>query len=245
MRAMFLWALLLVSVCVVAASASSGPIPPTQGRVDTRVVRLVCMNTSTREQLPDGTAFFIDRSGNIITASHLFFDAAKRYNARGSFCVPAVDFWGTPIRVMACTLIDISDVTECRLEKNPFSLRLRHQPTVLGLDLSKPASGSRITVIGFPGESLNPVVRSGYVITNTTDPVGDPVIEYSAEAEQGMSGGPILNGDGKVIGVMHTRGEGNKADELFVVPQYGRPAGMIKKVMRLQMLPLAFHDVAP
>ena len=67
--------------------------------------------------------------------------------------------------------------------------------------------GNAVTACGYPtwapGDRLN--IRPGY-ITLLTPKAGVQMIEVSQELTQGMSGGPVLDAQGAVIGIVHKGG---------------------------------------
>ncbi|GGL27352.1 hypothetical protein GCM10009774_17110 [Cellulomonas gelida] len=77
--------------------------------------------------------------------------------------------------------------------------------------------GSSVTVVGYPrGSRL--AMTSGTVIGATTDPLHEnlgEVLVTDAQVDLGSSGSPVLDADGRVVGVVYAKGKDGAS---FVVP---------------------------
>ena len=105
-------------------------------------------------------------------------------------------------------------------------------PTLTLGDSSALKIGDRLSVIGFPGvvrshELLNPDAKPQASVTHGAvsgfkeDRANQPVVQTDAAAEAGTSGGPAVDGAGRVIGVMTagTQGEGGAVQGFnFIIP---------------------------
>lgn len=86
-----------------------------------------------------------------------------------------------------------------------------HLPAVeimSGATKADPPSGSPILAIGYPGSptkvtdpTLEPSVKNGQVSNHRTQN-GHPFLEISAAITQGMSGGPVVDLNGQIVGVI-------------------------------------------
>lgn len=81
-----------------------------------------------------------------------------------------------------------------------------------------PEAGDVITVVGYPnGGKLTTV--SGVVLGQTADPLGsavDMVLATTAAVEPGSSGSPVLNDEGRVVGVVYAKNP--DSNQSFIVP---------------------------
>ncbi len=110
---------------------------------------------------------------------------------------------GTPARVLASTGFENTDVAVLQVNgTNMPTVRLAD--TAAGL-----TSGAEITALGFPGSSRDaletgvtePTKVFGHVSNIRAEGTSN-LIEVDANIEPGMSGGPVIDADGKVIGLI-------------------------------------------
>lgn len=83
-------------------------------------------------------------------------------------------------------------------------LRIDPEPVLHLLHLAKTASTeTRVIAIGAPGGRLGTVTkgRTQSIIARPTDQISVGLIQHTAPLAQGSSGGPLLNGQGEVVGV--------------------------------------------
>jgi serine protease Do len=105
-------------------------------------------------------------------------------------------------------------------------------PTLPLGDSARLKIGDRLSVIGFPGvvmthellgasAKVQATVTHGAVSGFQQDRASQPIIQTDAAAEAGTSGGPALDGAGRVVGVMTavTQGEGGSVQGFnFIIP---------------------------
>ena len=105
-------------------------------------------------------------------------------------------------------------------------------PTLLMGDSEKILLQEHITVIGFPAAAdtdvldaqsvIEPSITDGKVSAKKNMEDGSPVIQVSAPATHGNSGGPVISDRGEVIGMLTFRGDTVEGQEVtgftFVVP---------------------------
>jgi hypothetical protein len=105
-------------------------------------------------------------------------------------------------------------------------------PTLPLGDSARLKIGDRVSVIGFPGvvmshELLSTSAKTQASVTHGAvsgfkqDRADQPIIQIDAAAEAGISGGPAVDGAGRVVGVMTavTQGEGGTVQGFnFVIP---------------------------
>jgi hypothetical protein len=230
-RAIFLGILCLVFVSGETAAAPQGPVSEqTVERVSHGVVPVACFNNGEHTFYIYGTAFFVDKSGRVVTAGHVIESGPRIYAQHGYHCVPGiiVPLSGFPVRLdnarpfyfTECRLPSMNDVTVCRLTSNPFD-----DPTFsqwirpLHLRTTPVAVGTFAAITGFEKASHTPITYDTKILQASASTGEGPVILLQSKLAQGTSGGPVYLDDGSVIGVV-SRGGGGVLD----VP----PANIIK-----------------
>lgn len=111
----------------------------------------------------------------------------------------------------------ISDlsIVSCNLHSESY---MEYPLSLIPLELSLPLPGSRLWAVGFrkgnveDDRLLTPLVTSGVVLNCFPHGRGErmpsPCIEVDMEAYGGMSGGPVFNEDGRVIGIVSSSFDG-------------------------------------
>ena len=137
-----------------------------------------------------GSGFFIDRNGNIVTASHVTGDTTKIY----------VQLWNgdtAPAKVVGEDIFN--DTTVIKVDK-----KLAQKVTPLQFcnsDLVR--QGDPVVVVGHPGGDPNIIVTTGNVSHVHGDANGSwqgrDVIRWSAFTDKGDSGGAALSASGCVV----------------------------------------------
>lgn len=140
-----------------------------------------------------GTGVIIDEMGTILTNLHVA-GAAKKLR---------VQFWdGSESEAMIVGARADSDLAIIR----PLSLPDELEPATLapsaGLN-----PGDEVVAVGFPfgiGPSASAGVISGLgrVLAEEGQPSLENLIQFDAAANPGNSGGPLVNGDGEVVGIV-------------------------------------------
>ncbi|MEY4256232.1 MAG: hypothetical protein RLZZ141_1459 [Pseudomonadota bacterium] len=140
--------------------------------------------TTSQNNLSSG--FVLDNSGLAITAAH----------AVGGATTLQATFANGDVREGVVVATDRA--TDLAL------LRIDPEPALHPLDLAQTAStGTRVVAIGAPGGRLGTVTR-GEITSRNARPTGQisiGLIQHTATLAPGSSGGPLLNGQGQVIGI--------------------------------------------
>ena len=154
--------------------------------------------------MAQGSGFVVDRDGVILTNAHVITNAAEaRTNVQGARAVYVEFQDGERIsgRVVGWDLF--SDVGVIRVSPADHAL----EPVPLG-DSAKVVVGEPVAAIGSPfgkqssltvgvvsatGRSIDSLAAGGFAVSNA--------IQTDASINRGNSGGPLFDGDGKVIGI--------------------------------------------
>ncbi len=107
-----------------------------------------------------------------------------------------------------------------------------------------PASGESLTAVGFPGmmgratdksRLPQPSFTSGSVSGQQVSDTGVPVTEVNANFMPGMSGGPAINSDGEVVGLV-SQGYGTRGNN-FITDAAGLRAFLVQNGVHLAQRP--------
>jgi S1-C subfamily serine protease len=140
-----------------------------------------------------GTGVVIDDQGTILTNLHVA-GAAKKLR---------VQFWdGSESEAMIIGARPESDLAIIRPLKLPDELEPATLATSAGLN-----PGDEVVAVGFPfgiGPSASAGVVSGLgrALAEDGQPKLQNLIQFDAAANPGNSGGPLVNGDGEVVGIV-------------------------------------------
>lgn len=145
----------------------------------------VLIDVSTAADSRQGSGFLVDPNGLILTNSHVVRDArsARVKLASG-------DVYD---RVSILAEDDRRDIAVLQIAG--FDL-----PTLPMGNSDSVRIGSPVVLIGSP-LGLENTVSTGIVSGRRQEPEGFQLIQITAPASQGSSGGAVLSGDGKVIGI--------------------------------------------
>ena len=189
-----------VATLVARAMASATPPPSTAARVyDIIWPSVVLINTETKgnEEEPDrarGTGVVLDESGNILTSLHVVQGADK---------IEVVFADNTNSEAIIAGTLGDKDIAVLKTLTPP--------PSLVPATLGSPATlqvGDEAIVVGNPfglRHSVTSGVISGlnrsFKLPNTEEPVSG-LIQFDAAVNPGNSGGPLLNRDGEVVGIV-------------------------------------------
>ena len=138
-----------------------------------------------------GSGFFLTEQGHIMTNAHVVGDAVR---------VRVVSSGKKEKMVAEVLRVDRKrDVALLRLEEVPEDLKIHTLP----IRLDKPPVGSDIYAIGAPTlKRLQDTVTKGIVSAHRMDPrKRQPYIQGDVAIYGGNSGGPLLDGNGNLIGL--------------------------------------------
>jgi S1-C subfamily serine protease len=141
-----------------------------------------------------GSAFLIDGSGYLVTNAHVVEDATfavisnddgKEFKAKVAFKDINRDL----------AILKIEDEDYSQVKNLPYSFRKNN------LDL-----GEEVYTLGYPNFPRNEVVYNIGYLSGETGYNGDSLsFQIQMNANHGNSGGPVLNKNGEVVGVLSTK----------------------------------------
>jgi S1-C subfamily serine protease/Tol biopolymer transport system component/streptogramin lyase len=146
-----------------------------------------------------GSGFIIGSDGIILTNNHVIQDAQKITVFLGD----GSDYPGTVLgRDM------VRDLAKIKIEASDL-------PVLAFGDLSNVSQGQQIVVLGFPLGNTSLSVTSGFVSSILFDPGRNMrFIQTDSDINSGNSGGPLLNLQGQVVGVVSSRVVGTNIEGL-------------------------------
>lgn len=204
-----LMAVLLLAALLAAAAAGTTPgdppaaspaTPPARdpatspnardvlSRVSPAIVQILGFVSANTAHAFHGTAFAVAGGGRFMTNYHVVAPHVRN-PAKYRLEYRAPDGKSGAIRVLAIDVRNDLAVVEAS----------GYAPPSLGLETAIPAKGERAYAIGFPlavGLTITEGVANGLV-----DNTFGSRIHYSGALNSGMSGGPALNVQGRVIGI--------------------------------------------
>jgi S1-C subfamily serine protease len=172
---------------------------------------------SSAEGVVTGTAFGVSPSGVVMTNRHVVqgSDGTVRPDRIGVQFADSRQVW--PAHIVAVS--ETSDLALLQVERLEGTI-----PTVLGFNtrLDTLASGSPVAMLGFPLGGLPPQGSAGVVRPLLTAGVisgrrGD-LLELRGYGEKGASGSPVLDRDGRVVGILVGGTEVEGEHTLLAVP---------------------------
>jgi len=194
------------------ASPSFGQdnLPAIIKRVQPSIVSILTINSEGKIS-GQGSGFFVNASGDVITSHHVLEGAAHAsvINAEGK---------GFPIRRIVADDPD-GDLIQVSVDLGDAKV----QP--LELSSTLPETGERVIVIGTP-LGLEKTVSDGIVSAVREVPGFGKIVQVTAPISPGSSGSPVVNMKGEVIGVA----------TFFVIAgqnlNFAIPVGRIAKLIR-------------
>jgi serine protease Do len=188
---------LVISVIVVMVS----PKPDTKALEQLKrdvIILKTKVNNPVKAKIPenitettDGTGFMIDAKGYLVTNAHI---------VKGKSSTVVANSKGQEFKATIIALDDARDLAILKIEdedfKSPSSLPYSFKRTSADL-------GEEVYTLGYPKNDI--VYNMGY-LSSRTSYEGDTLnYQLSLNANPGNSGGPVLNKNGEIIGVVSTR----------------------------------------
>lgn len=138
-----------------------------------------------------GTSFLVDGKGYLITSAHVIKDAARVFvqNNKGQDFRAEIIFTD---ELKDLAVLKINDTDFKPLGSLPYGIRKS------STDLAEP-----IFTLGYPKEEI--VYGEGYLSAKTGLKGDTMACQISISANPGNSGGPVLNKNGEVIGILNAR----------------------------------------
>jgi len=139
----------------------------------------------------EGTCFLIDARGYLVTNQHVVknADAIRVQNTKGQDFKARVVYTDADVDI---ALLKIEDENFKALGSLPYGIKKS------SADLAEP-----IFTLGFPREEI--VYSEGYLSAKTGYNGDTLSCQISIPANPGNSGGPVLNRNGEIIGILSTR----------------------------------------
>jgi serine protease Do len=186
----------LSSLGAVALQSSPTPTEDVFRRFSDRVVKIEVQESGSAAKASIGSGFFVSADGHLITNYHVVSDVVRhpdRYRAR---LVLDEDEEGTPLEVLN---VDVAhDLAVARVS--------RQTPSFFTLAPSETPQGLRLYSMGHPLDLGLNIVEGTY--NGFLKHALDQRIHFTGSLNPGMSGGPAITGNGKVVGVnVATAGE--------------------------------------
>jgi tetratricopeptide (TPR) repeat protein len=175
----------LFLVLVVSPIMGQEDLPVLIKKVESSIVVIVTYRKEG-SMLGQGTGFFVDKEGDVITNSHVLQEASRaviRTTDGKEYAIQKVlaeDKEGDLIRVSV-------EISEEAVRPLPVSTRI-------------PEVGERVIVIGTP-LGLDKTVSDGIVSAVRDVPAFGKIIQLTAPISPGSSGSPVINMKGEVIGI--------------------------------------------
>jgi len=179
----------IIFIIFVLSTASQSSLSTSVYKNVEPSVVIVQANDSQNEPLAQGTGFFIDKTGDIITNFHII-------NGSNKINVTTVD--GYTYKVKNILAKDISSDLACLSVDIPSQLVYP-----IKMSTTLPDIGEDILVIGYPegpGELTQSMTRGIVSSIKTLNEYGE-VIQIDAAVSPGASGSPLVNINSEAVGV--------------------------------------------
>lgn len=229
---------IIVTALPLAAQQSEVATPSVFRRFANRVIRIQVSEAGSGAKAVVGSGFFVDDAGHLLTNFHVVADVVQhpdRYRiAFGDGQTP-----GDSATILAIDVIHDLAVLQTPPEPRPhFTLATLHVH-----------QGDRLYSLGYPEDLGLAIVEGTYngLLKHTLY----PKLHFTGSLNPGMSGGPTITADGRVVGI-NVSTAGNQlsflvpaSDAVALVarataPGYRPPARMLDDVAHQMM---AYQDV--
>ena len=188
-------------------------------------VVLIKVYDQSNEQIALGSGFIYDKNGHIVTNAHVVQDGSD-------FVI--VFFDGTMSRAESIGIDKVGDLAVLHAD-------LPNSVKELELE-SKISVGEHVFALGSPAGFAGSITAGVISQTNRTGLTILPMIQTDAPLNQGNSGGPLINSNGKVVGInaMGFRDEDMRTQR-FEALGFAIPAS-IAKIIIPDLIEKGFHD---
>lgn len=192
----------LTSAGALAAQEAGGGTPGVFGRYGDRVVRIQLTELSSGARVVAGSGFFIDDRGRLVTNYHVVADLVQdpqRYRVMlGDAQTP-----GDTATVLGIDVVHDLAILQVPARPRPhFSLA----PILV-------RQGERLYAFGYPRDLGLSIVEGTY--NGLLQYTLYPNLHFTGSLNRGMSGGPTITADGRVVGI-NVSTAGNQLS--FLVP---------------------------
>jgi len=163
-----------------------------------------------------GSGFFVSENGYIVTNYHVIADTAKLEVILndGSKLIPKIIRFNKE-----------SDLALLKIEKNnivPFNIS----------DTESAGMGKEIYVIGTPSaEDLSQTLTKGIISSIRKQANGSKIIQTDASVSRGSSGGPLIDKEGKLLGIVNAKLIGMGIEGI----SFAMPANEITKSLAIKL----------
>jgi hypothetical protein len=166
----------------------------------------------------DGTAFFISRRGDFITAGHVLDDFGPGRPLAN--CPLTVWYEGAIVpggfggvafvAALSDCIRDFDlDIAHCHTINDMTKMGSgRYAPRPVEFDTRQRDDGTAVAITGFPLFNTRPVSSRGYIGSYPLDARGPVQMVIDRAAWPGGSGSPVYDSHGKVLGMLEQTGEG-------------------------------------
>lgn len=247
---MKLWTGILTTAAVALYQSIALALSPQEVQQVAQSISVQVNPSPTDAQQRSGTGIIISKQGNrytVLTCYHVLKDQPASIRTHDGRSYSIVDRQG----LAQGSIDEQNGIYNPDLALLTFESTASYPTAKLG-NSDQAIQGSAIFVYGFPvdqvrrlaGENRQPVFTQGFVIDRLSQETKGYTMRYNAPTGGGMSGGPVLDIDGRVIGVhgqgikdpvgAQTQG-GSYGDPLAVSVRGGNNAAVpVKSFLSLQ-----------
>jgi hypothetical protein len=167
-----------------------------------RVVKIQVVETRSAAKATIGSGFFVGSAGSVVTNYHV---VSKLINSPGRYRAEMIDGTGAthPVQILGVDVVD---------DLAALSTDVR-QHSHFSLAPVSPAQGTRLYSLGHPEDLGLSIVEGTY--NGYLPHARQPRLHFTGALNPGMSGGPTITEDGRLVGInVATEGE----ELSFLVP---------------------------
>lgn len=192
---------LVISVIVVSVSpkADNRTIQELNRKVNNLEAKTDAINKEVKDtkipgtitQTTDGSGFLIDTKGYIVTNAHV---------VRGLSNAVVVNNKGQQFNAKIVAVDDAKDLAVLKISDKDFE-----SPSSIPYSFKRTSGdlGEQIYTLGYPRNEI--VYNEGYLSARTGNDGDTLTYQMNISANPGNSGGPVLNKNGEIIGVLSAR----------------------------------------